>query len=225
MYIGGEEAAAVSCGIWSGAKASTARSVGWALVPIWDGLQAPCSGNAAKMSSNSTTAYNQGVTAADNAATAYFARGFQVVGALYLDMEAFSPADSTCRAAVKSFINGWVYQLTGKAIIAGVYGSSCASYATDWLNIAHPAVQGWLADWNSVASAWNISCVPNSDWSDDSRHHQYRSGHFETWNGSTLKVDSDCAAGYVDKYTTNPSLYDNDSGVTEGNVSTDEPTC
>jgi hypothetical protein len=225
MYIGGEEAAVVGCGIWSAAKTNTARSTGWALVPIWDGLQAPCSGNAARMSSNATTAYNQGVTAANNAATAFFARGFLNGQFIYLDIEGFSPGDSTCRNAVKSFVNGWVYQLHVKAVFAGVYGSSCASYPTDWLGIAHPPDSVWLAHYNSVASAWGLACVPNSDWKYDTRHHQYKGGHNETWNGSTLNVDDDCADGYVNKNVADGSAFDPDSGVTEGDPATDEATC
>jgi hypothetical protein len=225
MYIGGEEAAAVGCGIWSGTKAATARTLHWALVPIWDGLQAPCSGNAALMSSNATTAHSQGVTAANNAATAFFARGFLHGQFIYLDMEGY-PGGTSCRDAVKSFVSGWITQLHAQAIFAGVYGSSCSSYPTDWLGLTVGPDSVWLADYNLVASVWGLSCVPNSDWSDDYRHHQYRAGHSETWGGSTINpVDDDCAAGYVDKDVPDGTVYDPDTGVTEGNASTDEPSC
>jgi hypothetical protein len=39
--------------------------------------------------------------------------------------------------------------------------------------------------------------VPSSDWVNQQRHKQYQGGHNETWNGSTINVDSDCANSWV----------------------------
>ncbi len=67
IYIGGETAQDGGCFLPDGAWVTTVRTRGWGIVFIWDGLQAPCTSKTYRMSSNTTTAYDQGVDAANRA--------------------------------------------------------------------------------------------------------------------------------------------------------------
>jgi hypothetical protein len=68
-YLGGAEAKAVGCAPWTSSTRTSARNIGWGFTPIWDDLQAPSGCGpvingtrhdfAARMSINTTTAYNQ----------------------------------------------------------------------------------------------------------------------------------------------------------------------
>ena len=170
----------------------------WRFEFLYVPLQAPCTGFANRMSSNTTTAFNQGVGAAQgvfndlvNLGIGNNASGTPVVA----DIEAFDTSNSGCLAAVKAWVRGWVTQLhVAPAQLAGYYGSTCGS-AVDamWSISPRPNfIHGADYDLNPSVSA--MACVSSSHWVDN-RLKQYRGGHNETFNGVTLNIDSDCADG------------------------------
>ena len=82
---------------------------GWRLIPIELGYQAPCGTRTPKMSANTTTARSQGVTAANSAVNAAQALGIVAGSTIYNDIEHY-PSTTSCKAAVLSFLSGWVEQ-------------------------------------------------------------------------------------------------------------------
>lgn len=180
---------------------SWARSVhdlGWSYYLTWVGPQAPCTSFSSRFSYNTSTAYSQGQAEADKALTAAVNLGFNGYSAHYYDLEAFNTGDSGCRAAAKSFVAGWVDRLAGyHGHLAGVYGSSCGSAASDWATLGRPPSMVWLADWNLDPDVWGLRCVPNGYWSGDQRIHQYRGGHWESYGGIGINIDNDCEKGQV----------------------------
>ena len=151
---------------------SSVRGVGFGFFPIWDDLQAPCTTNGARMSWNTSTAYNQGVTSAQNAQAAMNRFGFASYDDVWLDIEGYDSPNSSCRAAVLAYVDGWDAVL-GPALDAGVYGSAdnIDAYAT----LAHVSSAVDVAAWDTcLNSAWNLPDVPNSHWVYDQRIHQYR---------------------------------------------------
>jgi photosystem II stability/assembly factor-like uncharacterized protein len=168
---------------------------GWRLIPTWVGPQAPCSTFTSKISTNTTTAFNQGVNEAASAISAANALGLST-SIVYYDMENYNSGDATCKAAVNSFINGWVQRMHSSSFLAGVYGSA-TNANSGWATIANVPNNVWIALWNGVASTTGLSPLPDSLWSNSQRIHQYAGGHNETWGGITFNIDNDIENGRV----------------------------
>ncbi|HEX4420519.1 MAG TPA: glycoside hydrolase domain-containing protein [Kofleriaceae bacterium] len=194
VYIGGVNR---GCG-QSGLTSSWVHSVftqGWRLVPTWVGPQAPgssCTG-CSQMSTNTTTARQQGVNEANAAADELAALGFPAPSIVYYDMERYDPTTS---AAVKAFIDGWVAQLRARGHQAGVYGAG-VNAASDWASIADPPQAVWIAQWNNVDGVFGLSGLSDSLWANHQRIHQFQGAHNETWGGVTFNIDTDRADGPV----------------------------
>lgn len=179
---------------------------GWRFIPTWVGPQAPCTSFRSRISTNTATAYTQGVTEADAAMASAINLGLAPASGsntvIYYDLEAYNTADSTCRNAMKSFMDGWDAELAAYANRAGVYGSVCASAISDFASIPHVPDSVWLAWWNYTtynpnASVYGASCVSDGLWSQHQRIHQYTGSHDETWGGITINVDSNAVDGIL----------------------------
>jgi len=214
VYIGGATARApsVSCFIPSASWVSQVSAIGYGLVFIWDGLQAPCSSNTNRFSSNTTTAYNQGKTEAQAAYDTVTNLGADECCSIeYVDIEGNYTDTTSCHAAINSFLKGWADKLGSLSEHSGVYSSSSK------------AIKGLLTDPGKCTSStghcpdnvWNAHYVTSTDpeynsvWSDPNvsdgawgtyhqRLHQFKNGHSHTFNGATLNpVDDDCNCGDV----------------------------
>jgi photosystem II stability/assembly factor-like uncharacterized protein len=176
---------------------------GWSFIPVWVGLQAPCTSYTYRMSSNTSTAYTQGRSEASSAAAAAALLGFLNEKIIYYDLESFSGADQSCRDAAKSFIRGWVKRLHELGIKAGAYGAPCTSYISDWATVNPMPDDVWIAHWklpyayDSLVTVWNTPCLSNSLWTNHQRLRQYSGGHSETWGGLSMTIDSDVLDGEV----------------------------
>src|SRR3990172_5646683 len=123
MYIGGDNRGcdAVNEATISKTYIATLREQGWYFIPTWVGLQASCStGNFWKMSSNTTTAYNQGVTEANNASDVMASLGF-TGSIVYFYLEAYDMSNIACVNAARAFVNGWTVQLHNRGYLSGLY--------------------------------------------------------------------------------------------------------
>jgi hypothetical protein len=194
------------------------QSTGWGLLPIWVGPQMgnPSCTNKhvwnSNISTNATTAYNQGVAEAKAAYRAAATLGFAPADLpLVYDLEAYSGGSSsitTCRTAAKSFVKGWAdYLQVPTAQESGVYASACGSYIDDFYGNGNPPDFIWFADWMGDPSTSSVTngCIKATHWANNQRHKQYSGGHNETWNGVTFHVDSDCSNGPV--YYGNDRLF------------------
>ena len=206
VYIGGIHRACPNLNLnpqW----VSSAMAQGWGLIPTWVGPQAPCSRYTHRISYNLAEAYAQGRAEADAASLAAANLGMTASGTgrtiLYYDMEGYSWRDETgCRAAVKSFVSGWVERLHELGSLAGVYGGSCSSYVTDWASLPHPPDQVWIAAWytdgyDPSAGVFNVSCVSPTLWANHQRLRQYAGDLSETWGGLRMNIDCNVTDGAV----------------------------
>ncbi len=202
IYIGGSERACSQPNLTS-SWISTVNGYGWDFYLTWVGPQAVCtqaSDISDFISTNTTTAFNQGKAEALGAASAASSLAIYGRKIFYYDIEAYS-GSATCRDSVKSFLSGWCYELrTVLTHKCGVYGSPCN--ATDWVGIQYVPDDVWLADWNQDPDVWGLACLNNGYWSGDQRLHQYQKypfveNHIETYGGVSLLVDNDCAKGLV----------------------------
>ncbi|MCZ7429934.1 DUF1906 domain-containing protein [Micromonospora sp. WMMA1949] len=165
---------------------------GWRLIPIELGYQAPCGTRTPKMSADPATARGQGRTAADSAVAAATALGIGAGSTLYNDIEQY-PTSASCRAAVLSFLSGWVERLHTRGYLAGMY-SSGSSGITDVCGAYHDTRylrldQIWIAWWNGVADTDGGTYCADDRYADQQRLHQYAGDVTETWGGVTMKID------------------------------------
>lgn len=181
---------------------------GWYFIPIWVGPQAPCYGWHHPMSADIGVAFQQGRAEAEAAATVAANLGLTANGLsgglIYYDLEAYggSRASPECRAAVNTFIHGWVTRLHELGSKAGVYGAGCSSNASDWASLPQPPDYIWLASWytnafDPDASVWDVKCVSNNLWAEHQRLYQYTGGHYEDWGGVNINIDCNVSDGGV----------------------------
>ena len=129
--------------------------------------------------------------------------GFLGNRVIYYDLEAYgASATSGCRAAVASFIRGWTERLHELGYLAGGYGSPATSHIADWASNSPPPDLIWIAVWSfdaydPSATVWTPKYLSNSLWSNHQRIRQYAGGHYETWGGVKLDMDSNVLDGAV----------------------------
>lgn len=199
VYVGGINVGQCNANL-SSWWVSTVGSQGWRFIPIYVGRQAPCTTrNYYKISTDTNTAVTQANNAAKDAESTANAVGFTQGTIIYLDMEAFSIDDASCRSIVKIYVNEWVRQLRVDGYKTGVYGSSCGSAASDWTTLANIPDDVMLGDWNGNAGVYGVSCVSDGYWIYHQRHHQYAGNVRETYDGGKTyyTIDRDCAEGLV----------------------------
>jgi Rv2525c-like, glycoside hydrolase-like domain len=121
IYLGGTNRACADGNLNASWVSSTLAS-GWSLLPLYVGLQAPCVSGAslAKISSNLTTASNQGRAAADDAVSLTAKFGLPGGSPIYFDMEGYSTTNASCTKVVESFVAAWVNELRARGFVAGV---------------------------------------------------------------------------------------------------------
>jgi photosystem II stability/assembly factor-like uncharacterized protein len=199
VYIGGNNAYCPQPGL-NTSFVNTVVGQGWGLIPTWVGPQAPHSctscGSCSSFSTNTTTAASQAKSQAQSAASKMSSIGLSGT-IVYYDLEEYTDS-SSCSAAAKAFVNEWVEELHTLGYSAGVYGSP-DNANTDWLNISHPPDDVWIALWNGVKSTTNLSPIPNSDWDNNQRIHQYDYLGNQTYGGITINIDGDYLGGAVAK--------------------------
>ncbi len=198
IYLGGVNRACKDGNLNASWVSSTLAS-GWSLLPLYVGLQAPCVSGAglAKISSNLTTAANQGRAAADDAVALTGKFGLPGGTPIYFDMEGYSTTDASCTKVVQSFVTAWVDELRAQGFVAGVYGSAASTIRDISTLGASLPDAAWIANWNGVEGVFGDPHVSDSLWANHQRVHQYKGGHKETWGGVTINIDSNYVDGPV----------------------------
>jgi hypothetical protein len=173
------------------------QAAGWHLLPIYLGLQAPCTTSNKKYLIDAAQASAQGRAEADAAAAAADGLGLARDSVLIFDMEAYRTGVSSCTGAVLNFLSAWTSRLHDRGYLSGVY-ASIASGVTDLVNDyrstsrPHPDYLDF-ARYDGNAGTSNAA-IPAGYWYPHRRIHQYLGGHDETYGGVKLNIDSD----YVD---------------------------
>lgn len=98
--------------------------MGWKMIPIYVGMQAPGTRYSAQISTKPVKATQQGVESAQDAVTKMAALGLGPGNPIYLDVEAWNTKDTAANAAVISFTHGWTQELHRLKYQSGFYSSS-----------------------------------------------------------------------------------------------------
>jgi hypothetical protein len=195
---------------------ASATKMGWGILPIWVGPQAPCIANASSYwTINNSDPFSTGAYQADLAIAQANALGI-TSGIVYYDMEGYTPDGGDCSTAVETFLANWTAELHAQGFESGLYGG-ISDFQTDYLALSPEPDAAWIAAWDSNNTIWNIGTLSNSYWPDNQRIHQWNSEtNGETWGGVNLGgidqniVDAPVVGNWL---ATSPSFTLSNSGA------------
>ncbi|MGW6277135.1 glycoside hydrolase domain-containing protein [Kribbella sp. NPDC055071] len=174
-------------------------ALGWRLVPIYLGLQAPCGTRKYRMSTTSSN--REGVRDADDAVAKAKALGIIPGSAIYNDMENYDRTNATCRSAVLHYLSAWTREVHRLSYLSGVY-ANLSSGARDLADAykspsyARPDAL-WIARWDGSSALTGWATIPDAFWAVGQRGKQYKGDHTEMYGGVTLNIDTDRFDGPV----------------------------
>jgi len=199
VYIGGLNMAC-DYGNLSASWVRSAHSMGWSLLPVYVGLQAPCNSFSAKI--DPRYASHQARGAADTAINDAINFGMRRGTPIYFDMEGYNTSNAACSHAVLTFLDAWTRELHDHGYVSGVYSSASAGIAglvrTSAIN-AHPFAEPdavWFALWDGHDNLLGAPYVPARRWAHD-RDKQYAGNQRQRNGGYTLGIDCDRVYGAV----------------------------
>lgn len=168
---------------------------GWHLVPVYVGLQAPCSSFRNRISYNTETARAQGQADAKDAMANAHRLDMVAPSTLYSDIEGYDSSDGRCVAAVLSYLGGWTFEMHTQAYQSGVYSSASSGmhdlsthYATMGAGRPDDLFMAW---WNHQGDVSGWPYVPRSQWRFHQRVHQYVGQQNERHAGFGILIDRD----------------------------------
>jgi hypothetical protein len=209
IYIGGEEMAC-DYGNLSANWVQQTEAIGWSLMPIYVGLQAPCDSFSGKI--NPKQAAAQGTAAANEAISDANTFGLGKGSPIYYDMEAYDETQASCVTAVLTFLDAWTRQLNSDGYTSGVY-SSAASGVTDLqtkTTVAGHALDRpqaiWFALWDKAQNLTGSPYMTTAVWPVTERDKQYFGPRLVKVGGITLDIDSDLVDGPVARGATTSGL-------------------
>jgi hypothetical protein len=170
------------------------QAAGWHLLPIYLGLQAPCTESVKKFRIDPAQAGPQGRAEAAAAVAAAGTLGLPRGSTLFFDMEGYRVGDASCSTAVLGFLGAWTSRLHDLGYLSGVY-SSLGSGVADLVGDYHSTVRPhpdylWFARYDGDAGVTN-STIPADFWQPHRRMHQYLGGHDEVHGGVRINIDND----------------------------------
>ena len=202
IYIGGANRACSQANLTS-SWVTSVEGLGWNLMPLYVGLQAPCASQGGMASISTSKPGTQGRQAADDAVSKAAPLGLGLGSPIYFDMEAYNSTSQACVVAVERFLSAWTKELHVKGYVSGVYGSSGSTMKElvhYYGNASYASPDDiWFANWNNQATTFGDPYIPDSLWADHQRIHQYKGGHTETHpkGGVQVNIDSSQVDGAV----------------------------
>ncbi len=170
-------------------------ALGWKLLPINMGSQAPCRDNKRKTPMKPATAAASGTTEAATAVVAAKNLGLLPGTPIYADIEPYDADRPRCVAAVAAYVSAWTKELHRQGYLSGLYGTlgsgltdAAARYSST--TYARPDAV-WFARWDRSPKLKGWAGIPDNRWSKWQRVKQYRGDHAETHGGVRMLIDSD----------------------------------
>jgi hypothetical protein len=162
-------------------------AMGWHLIPIYVGLQAPCAMQSGLAGIDGNQADAQGVQNADDALKNMQSLGIGPGNPVFFDMEAYK---SDCAPTVMKFLAGWARELKARGYLSGVYSGVNTGVTFMLGNQASWPDELWFARWDDNATT-SDSEIPAGMWWNHQRMKQYSGGHDEAYASTTINIDSD----------------------------------
>ncbi|MFG2718766.1 DUF1906 domain-containing protein [Streptomyces sp. NPDC048416] len=169
------------------------HQMGWQVLPVFVGSQAPCVYAANKKGvriGNRPT--EQGRSEADEAVGAAQALGMLSGSPLFLDMEAYDVGNAACARTTLDFVRAWNREVRERGYLPGFYSS--ADSGVRQMEQARQAGVGdlpaviWFARWHTGPAVYEEQSLREDAWRHQ-RIHQYAGDTAETHGGQRLVVD------------------------------------
>ncbi|MFF6834206.1 DUF1906 domain-containing protein [Streptomyces sp. NPDC012438] len=186
---------------------ASVQAMGWRLLPLFVGSQAPCvEAPAKKPFAIGSDPWGQGTREAGDAVRAARALGLGTSSPLYLDIEAYRRGDAQCAATTLSFVRGWNREVRRLGYLPGFYSSA----DTGVRDIEEqrragtadlPAVM-WFARWLGTPALATEATLAPAAWTPHARIHQYAGNVTETYGGHRLVIDRNAVDAPVARLTT-----------------------
>ncbi|MGW8361693.1 DUF1906 domain-containing protein [Streptomyces wedmorensis] len=194
IYFGGRGRGCPGQRELSRAWVTSVHDMGWRLLPLFVGSQAPCVIAPAKRKyAIGTSPSLQGTQEAGDAVRAAGALGIGAGSPLYLDIEAYQRDDARCVATTLSFVRAWNREVRRLGYVPGFY-SSADSGVRDMEAQRKagtkdlPSVM-WFARWRGSPSLYVESSLHPTAWTPHARIHQYAGDVAESHGGRRLQID------------------------------------
>lgn len=200
IYFGGRNRGCAQPNLTS-AWVRSAATAGWSLIPTYFGDQPFCVYGSKPYRYTASQAAARGSADGADAVTRARALGLLRGSALYADVEHYDRSNTSCVAAVRTYVSEWTRALHRSGYLAGVYvhqDSGLRDLAGSYLStsLARPDAV-WMARWDGVATVTGWPTASNTQWAEWQRAKQYRGDHVETWGGVSMNIDSDIIKGPV----------------------------
>jgi uncharacterized protein YraI len=194
VYVGGENRTCLQPELTSDWVKAVAN-LGWRLIPIYKGLQAPCGGKATDSKIVPSAARAEGTSAADDAAQQVKALGMFRGGAIYDDMENYPTTDLACGSAVLTFLSAWSAELHRLGYISGVYENLNLG-ARDLAGVYNSSAYArpdalWIARYDLDPALTGWAGIADNLWAVRQRAKQYKADFTATYGGVKLAIDAD----------------------------------
>ncbi|MFF1511634.1 DUF1906 domain-containing protein [Streptomyces sp. NPDC058326] len=189
---------------------ASAHAMGWRLLPLFVGSQAPCVIAAAKRPfAIGGSPWSEGTREGGEAVRAARALGLDAGSPLYLDIEAYRPGDADCAATTLSFVRAWNREVRRLGYVPGYYSSA----DTGVRDIEAQRRAGtkdlpevmWFARWLGRPALYSEPELAPEAWMPHSRIHQYAGNVAESYGGHRLRIDRNVMDAPVARVTTTAS--------------------
>jgi hypothetical protein len=194
VYIGGPNRTCPQRNL-SRSWITAVSKMGWRVIPIYMGRQAPCTFRANATEFTASNAASSGTADAADAVAKARALGMLPGSAIYGDMEHYLATDSGCRGAVLRYLSSWTKELHRQGYLSGVYahlfsGAKHLSEVFSSTTYARPDAI-WIARWDNNTALTGWQGIPNAHWANYQRAKQYEGDHDETHGSVRINIDSD----------------------------------
>ncbi|WP_078489449.1 DUF1906 domain-containing protein [Streptomyces bikiniensis] len=186
---------------------ASVQAMGWRLLPVFVGSQAPCvEAPAKKPFAIGADPWGQGTREAGDAVRAARALGLGTSSPLYLDIEAYRRGDAQCAATTLSFVRAWNREVRRLGYLPGFYSSADTGVrdieAQRRAGTADlPAVM-WFARWLGKPALATEPTLAPAAWTPRARIHQYAGNVTETYGGHRLVIDRNAVDAPVARLAT-----------------------
>ena len=197
VYVGGRNRACEQSRLNAG-WVRAAAGIGWRLLPLYVGDQAPCLSRSFGSSRiNSRHASASGTSDGHDAVRSAAGLGIAPGSPIYLDMEAYPRGSGRCTQAVLQYTSAWTHALHAAGYLSGFYSSADAGVADLSAAVQHhsAAIRAgvpdviWYARWDDRDSTDGRHALHGGLWQGHRRVHQFRGNWEERHGGVTIRID------------------------------------
>jgi uncharacterized protein YraI len=194
VYVGGQNRTCAQPEL-TPAWVRAVADLGWRMIPIYKGLQAPCGGKPTDSKIVPSAAATQGTSAADDASAQVKALGMFKGGAIYYDMENYTTTNTSCRNAVLTFLSAWTRELHRLGYVSGVYENLNLG-ARDLAGVYNSSAYArpdalWIARYDLDPALTGWAGIADNLWAVHQRAKQFRADFTVTYGGVKLTIDAD----------------------------------